>query len=353
VQQASTKLNEYWNALFIQGELYQSVGNEAWIVDKNDFNYGVCVKSEGQSYGMMICVMMNDQTRFMNLWRWTKNHMRHNTGSIAGRLAWVCNATTNAGNQAKDINSAPDGEIWMVTALHLAADKGWDSNLRQEANALCDVLLNKNPGTGLLPYFNQSRNLVYFVPITGFDYTDPSYAAPAFFSYLADKHNNGANRAQWDTLSVSHRKLIQDSTAINQPGLAADFTTFNGVPVRDHLHSYDAWRVTLHQTLDHLWNQQDVHIPKVTSALAFMSQGLNVNFLNTKCDANNPSYQGGAYQDFGQIAMYATGYKNKNLAEAIPFVEEMLSLGYVEKQYYQGLLFTLSLLILSDKFLKQ
>jgi oligosaccharide reducing-end xylanase len=336
---ATSKLYDYWNALFVQGGLLWTNGNEALIHDGNQ------VKSEGQSYGMMICVMMGDADRFNRLWNWTRNHMRHTSGGYAGRLAWLCN-TGWSGWQGVQPQSAPDGEIWMATALHLAADRGWGSNLRADANAMCNVLMNANPGGNLLPFFNRSNNLVNFVPETWSNYTDPSYATPAFFSYLGNRTGNG----YWHTLAASHRALMQKSTAINGQGLAAEFTDFNGNPVQGQLHSYDAWRVTMNQTLDYLWNGNASHVGAMKSALGYMSTGLQ-STLNVSCNAYYPDHSGGSYTDIGQVAMYATGACGGAPNEAQPFVNRLLNSG-VTSSYYQGLLAMLSLLILSGKFVK-
>jgi oligosaccharide reducing-end xylanase len=365
---ATAKLNNYIDTVFVTSGLYKinPSGTEAYIVDVSAVGTGVAgVKSEGQSYGMMIAVMMNDQTRFNQLWTWTKNHMRYpstDTSGKAGRLAWLCNPGFYTGMSAQQNGSgaAPDGEIWMVTALHLAADKGWGTGtaLRDDANAMCDVMLaNPAASTGLLPYFNPAYNLVNFYPQFSSTYTDPSYAAPAFFSYLAGKHNAGAQKAKWDTLAASHRQFLINAVKVNTPGLAAEFTEFDGVtPVRsrsDQDHSYDAWRVTMQQTLDYLWNGDTTsHTAKMQSAISFMAPGISGNNkLNARFPALAPVATGGSYTDIGQVAMYATGYRGGAAAQAVPFVQRLLA-EPPQTMYYQSLLCTLSLLILSGKFIK-
>ena len=67
------RLNGMWNQLFYgtdgreEGQrVYYEVGtDEAYILDVNNDD----VRSEGQSYGMMICVQMNKQTEFNKLWK--------------------------------------------------------------------------------------------------------------------------------------------------------------------------------------------------------------------------------------------------------------------------------------------
>lgn len=337
------KLTDYWNTLFVNGGMMVTSpdGTEAYVT------YNGHVLSEGMSYCMMICVMMNDKTRFMRFWKWVKNHMRHSSGIRAGRLAWKC-STGWSGFLAVEEQSAPDGEIWMATALHLAADRGWGAALRTDANAMCNTMLATNVDSALLPYFNPTNNIVNFVPETWSNYTDPSYATPAFFTYLAGKTGNN----RWNTIATAHRNLMIAACNENNQGLAPDFSGFDGKAVRTMAHASDAWRVSMNQTLDNLWNGNTSHVAKAKSAVAFMSQGLNPGHLQSVCPVYAPSYQGGPYTDVGQIAMYATVTKGgANTAAAQLFVTALLN-APVQTTYYQGLLCTLSLLILNNKFVK-
>ncbi len=40
------------------------------------------VRSEGMSYGMMICVQMDKQEEFNRLWKWAKTYMQHTSGEF-------------------------------------------------------------------------------------------------------------------------------------------------------------------------------------------------------------------------------------------------------------------------------
>ena len=82
------KLEQAWQQLFYgtdgreEGQrVYYEVGtDEAYILDVNNDD----VRSEGQSYGMMICVQMDKQTEFNKLWKWAKSHMQHEDGEFKG-----------------------------------------------------------------------------------------------------------------------------------------------------------------------------------------------------------------------------------------------------------------------------
>jgi oligosaccharide reducing-end xylanase len=68
------KLDAAWNHFSratVTKPFTMKVGSdEAFIKDVNN---GDC-RSEGQSYGMMICVQMDKKTEFDKLWKFAKNH---------------------------------------------------------------------------------------------------------------------------------------------------------------------------------------------------------------------------------------------------------------------------------------
>ena len=85
------KVESTWEKLFHgtkDERLYYPVGdNMAYIytADTDD------VRSEGMSYGMMICVQMDKQEEFNCLWKWAKTYMQHKSGEHKGYFAWQMN----------------------------------------------------------------------------------------------------------------------------------------------------------------------------------------------------------------------------------------------------------------------
>jgi endoglucanase len=69
------------------------------------------VVSEGQAYGMLIAVALDDQARFRSIWQWTKSHLRRPDGLLSWR--WVDGNVTDA-------NSAADADLDAARALLLA-----------------------------------------------------------------------------------------------------------------------------------------------------------------------------------------------------------------------------------------
>lgn len=93
--QVDQRLADLWHTYF-KGDkdnerLYYEVDDDmAYILDVNNND----VRSEGMSYGMMICVQLNKQEEFNKLWKWAKKYMQHKPGDEReGYFAWNSTAT--------------------------------------------------------------------------------------------------------------------------------------------------------------------------------------------------------------------------------------------------------------------
>src|SRR4051812_25711221 len=86
-----------------------------WCADAND------VRSEGQSYGMMIAVQMNMQAEFDKLWRFAQQRMQFVTNDAWNRyFRWQGQVTVNGNNINVNFGQngpAPDGDEYFAAAL--------------------------------------------------------------------------------------------------------------------------------------------------------------------------------------------------------------------------------------------
>ena len=114
------------------------------------------VVSEGQAYGMLIAVAVEDETRFRAIWDWTKANMSRPDGLLSWR--W-------ADGQVTDANSASDADLDAARALVLAGR-------RFDAPELIDPGLAESPITVAADAANQQH---YAVP-------------PAFFTLVLGPH---------------------------------------------------------------------------------------------------------------------------------------------------------------------
>ena len=82
--EVQTKIDKIWNHFFTPGAstaVYFEVGDDmAYILDVGNND----VRTEGQSYGMMITVQLDHKTEFDKLWRWAKKYMQHQSGAWKG-----------------------------------------------------------------------------------------------------------------------------------------------------------------------------------------------------------------------------------------------------------------------------
>ena len=83
---SDAKLAAAWNQLYNPSNantvFYNGPGTgEAYVEDIADMD----VRTEGQSYGMMIALQLNHQTEFDRLWAFAKNHMYQ---AASGQYAW-------------------------------------------------------------------------------------------------------------------------------------------------------------------------------------------------------------------------------------------------------------------------
>lgn len=147
-EQVDQRLADLWNTYFLGDKdnerLYYEVDDDmAYILDVNNND----VRSEGMSYGMMICVQLNKQEEFNKLWKWAKKYMQHKPGDEReGYFSWKLD---RYGNRL-DPNPASDGEEYFIMALMFASNR-WGNgdgiyNYEAEADYIIKKLLQQAHG---------------------------------------------------------------------------------------------------------------------------------------------------------------------------------------------------------------
>ena len=121
-EEIEKRLEEIKQTYFYGAEderLYFEVGDDmAYIMDTGN----VDARTEGMSYGMMICVQLNMKEEFDRLWKWAKTYMYMEEGFNEGYFAWSCapDGKKNA------MGPAPDGEEFFAMALFFASHRWGD-----------------------------------------------------------------------------------------------------------------------------------------------------------------------------------------------------------------------------------
>ena len=157
--------------------LYFPVGDDmAYIEDTGNND----ARTEGMSYGMMLCVQLDMKEEFDRIWKWAKTYMYMEEGENEGYFAWSCqtDGTKNS------YGPAPDGEEYFAMALFFASHRWGDGEgifaYEKEAKELLRACIHKGengrPGE---PMWNRENKQILFVP--GSPFTDPSYHLPHFY----------------------------------------------------------------------------------------------------------------------------------------------------------------------------
>ena len=214
------------------------------------------VRTEGQSYAMMVAVQMDKPELFNKIWRWSRHYMRHNEdGPSHGLFAWSCRTDGRRTSQG----SASDGELYYVTDL-LLASRRWGSyeefDYLKEAQELLNDLFSKDGTGGVTNIINMDKKLINFCPDTrSNEWTDPSYHLPAFYEIWAETAKDG-REAIYRELADSARAYLHRATD-PVTGINPDQSQFDGTPNRGSEFHYDSWRVPMNIAMDFTWYHKD------------------------------------------------------------------------------------------------
>ncbi|WP_075341627.1 glycosyl hydrolase family 8 [Tenacibaculum agarivorans] len=362
------KLDQLWNRYFVNGNidserLMYEVGNDmAYILDTGNND----IRSEGMSYGMMICVQLDKKEAFDKLWKFAKTYSQHKPGtSREGLFSWQLN-TTDYG--MIDPNSAPDGEEYFITALFFA-DARWGSqqgsgsfnsetdvfNYKAQANYILDNMINKasaNSGQCPTNLIDLNEKQIVFTPCgDSAQFTDPSYHLAAFYDIWALYADN--NNALWIDMAARSRDYLLPRAAHPVTGLTPDYSGFDGSP-KDDLNrghfGFDAWRVIMNMGFDFAWFQK--------------SKNNTQSIINNQIDffKDKPNYEGSWTLDGttpitfdhnpGLVACNAVGSLALADAKVWPFVDELYELTPPsgKYRYYDGLLYMMSYMHVAGAF---
>lgn len=256
------RVEDTFQAMFYGTEeerIYHTSGEDmAYMEDTGNHD----VRTEGMSYGMMMCVQMNRKEEFDHLWKWCKTYMYMESGENAGYFAWSCqvNGEKNAWGPA------PDGEEYFAMALFFASNRWGDGegifNYSLQAKELLRACIHKGekPGTGK-PMWNPENKLIKF--ITECEFSDPSYHLPHFYELFA-LWAYEEDRNFWKEAANASREYLKKAC---HPitGLCAEYAEYDGTPYtgnnkgteRHDWYYSDSYRTVANIGLDYLWFGKD------------------------------------------------------------------------------------------------
>ena len=265
---------------FFYGEdtfFHMNDDNTAYLYDTGNND----VRTEGMSYGMMICVLLDMKKEFDALWSWAKEHMYMTHGENAGFFAWSCSleGVPNA------YGPAPDGEEFFAMSLILASKKWGDGEGIFDYGAQAKMLLHDMITGNTM--FNLDNHQILFVP--GSDFTDPSYHLPHFYKEYAKFANEEDKEFYLVAEKASREYLVK--ACHKDTGMNAEYAEFDGSPMSRELpwtndrHDWfysDAYRTAANIALDYAINGIDVGQASACTKLQdFLYNDISNNAMHT------------------------------------------------------------------------
>ena len=251
--QVSARIAECFHIIFFDPEegFYRSVDADSGCMEDTG-NHDA--RTEGMSYGMMMCVQMDRQDLFDRLWTFSMRYMYQTDGVYKGYFAW----STQLDGTHNAEGPAPDGEEYFAMALFMA-DARWGSRegifdyARMAREILRHCVHQHELVPGGQPMWNPQNHYIKFIP--EMEISDPSYHLPHFyelFALLAEEND----RPFWKEAARASREYIALS-AHPVTGMSPEYAAYDGSTVRmfDKPGAYysDAYRVAMNIALDALW----------------------------------------------------------------------------------------------------
>ena len=317
-------------------------------------------RTEGMSYGMMMCVQMDMKEEFDRIWKWAKKYMYMEDGENEGYFAWSCGTD----GKKNSFGPAPDGEEFFAMSLFFASHR-WGSadgifDYDSQARAILRACLHKGesgrPGKAM---WNRDNALVLFVP--GSPFSDPSYHLPHFYELFAEWADED-DRLFWKKAAAASRDYLV-TACHGRTGLSSEYANFDGSPVDKELpwgnfgsFFSDAYRTAANIALDAEWFGDDRGQLDVPLRM--------MRFFGTELEAVRCAYKiDGTPLDrtvlhpLGLLSTIAQGalavpYASEGFGIASRWVESFWRqpLRKGERRYYDNCLYIFALLALSGRY---
>ena len=211
-------------------------------------------RTEGMSYGMMMCVQMDRKDIFDRLWTFSERYMLMKEGPNEGYFAW---SVKTDGTRNSD-GPAPDGEEYYAMALFMASKRWGDGegsfNYSARAREILRHAVHQHEMVpGGEPMWEPENYYIRFVP--GMKISDPSYHLPHFYELFALRADE-KDRDFWKKAAEESRKYIAVS-ADPVTGLSPEYADYAGKTVllfrKPWVYYSDAYRVVENIALDRVW----------------------------------------------------------------------------------------------------
>lgn len=250
------------------------IHNNSYVIDPANN----LTTSEGQSYALLQAVWLNDKKTFDGVWKWTKDNLINDSGTIA----WSTKVSKTGVVTINDAGSAADGDTDTALALIFASKKWKQSSYLADARELLDAVWKLevkelNGKYYLVPGpWAKGRNEVV---------VNPSYLSPYAYRIFAQADTEHPWKSLVDT---SYEALEGCTTATygsttSSVGLPPNWCalTSEGDYVQSSIdglssteYSYDAVRTMWRLALDYKWYKDARALKYLNRSKAFFDSEL-------------------------------------------------------------------------------
>ena len=252
-EEARKRVEQAFETIFFDPEegFCHQTEEDAWcMVDTGNND----ARTEGMSYGMMMCVQMDRKDIFDRLWTFSDRYMRLREGRHAGYFAW----SVQLDGKHNAEGPAPDGEEYFAMALFMASARWGDGegifNYSEQARDILRHAVHQHEMVpGGEPMWDPESRYIRFVP--EMKISDPSYHLPHFYDLFAQRADE-KDREFWRRAAAESRKYLVKS-ADPVTGLSPEYADYDGKTVllfgKPWVYYSDAYRVAENISLDHVW----------------------------------------------------------------------------------------------------
>lgn len=349
--EAREKVNHAFDTIFFDAEqnFCHHTDEDAWcMVDTGNHD----ARTEGMSYGMMMCVQMNRKEIFDRLWKFSERYMLITEGPNAGYFRW----SVHLDGSSNSDGPAPDGEEYFAMALFMAGARWGDhsDSFNYSARAreiLRHVVHQHEMVPGGEPMWEPENALIRFVP--QMKISDPSYHLPHFYELFALKADE-EDREFWKRAAEASRNYIALS-ADSCTGLSPEYADYDGKTVllfgKPWIYYSDAYRVAENIALDRLWFGIDTALVAVATRIQDFFAGQNMDQLKAyQLDGtpqSEPAMHPTAIRAILGAASIASDSKNRKR-----FLKEFseLPMRHGARRYYDNCIYFFCLLMLTGNY---
>lgn len=346
------KVHDTWQQLFYGDEdtkiYYEYSDDKAYLLDTGNND----ARTEGMSYGMMMCVQMDKKEEFDKLWLFSKHFMQHTDGKYKDYFAWH---TRTDGTRISQ-GPAPDGEEYFAMALFFASNRWGDGpepfNYSEQACQILRACVHKGEnGEEGDPMWDPETKLIRFIPESPF--SDPSYHLPHFYELFA-LWADPEDRQFWKEAAQASRDYLPKACH-PVTGLAPEYANYDGTPRTDHPHHKDfysdSYRVAANIGLDYAWFGVDERQVEIANKIQAFFSGIPMEEYRKYAIDGTPLDMP-ALHPVGLLATNAMASLAANGEHVKEFVDRFWNtpLRTGVRRYYDNCLYFFSLLALSGNY---